>query len=171
MGEQVQVDRVEFRKGGAQLHAFCATIGYSGARDGEIISDMKKATLLGCHERAFAAFGGVLREDLYDSMATVVTERGVYGEGQHRFYAEFLDFAKHGGFVINCATHTGPRPRGRSSPSMPVCDVRFTCRWQVALARATAARCCRGQRRNGAGAVPLEGYEQLLMNVRQEVAA
>jgi transposase len=31
MGEQLQVDWVEFRKGAQPLHAFCATLGYSRA--------------------------------------------------------------------------------------------------------------------------------------------
>jgi transposase len=30
-GEQLRVDWVEFRKGSAPLHAFCATMGYSRA--------------------------------------------------------------------------------------------------------------------------------------------
>ena len=66
MGEQLQVDWVEFRKGSAPLHAFCATMGFSRASYVEFVSDMKVATLIGCHERAFAAFGGVPRKVLYD---------------------------------------------------------------------------------------------------------
>jgi len=100
MGEQLQVDWVEFRKGSAPLHAFCATMGYSRASYVEFVSDMKVATLIGCHERAFAAFGGVPRKVLYDNMKTVVIERDVYGDGQHRYHAGFLDFAKHSGFII-----------------------------------------------------------------------
>ena len=109
MGEQLQVDWVEFRKGGAPLHAFCATMGYSRASYVEFVSDMKVATLIGCHERAFAAFGGVPRKVLYDNMKTVVIERDVYGEGQHRYHAGFLDFAKHSGFIINRGSATSGR--------------------------------------------------------------
>ena len=100
MGEQLQVDWVEFRKGGAPLHAFCATLGYSRASYVEFVSDMKVSTLIACHERAFVAFGGVPRKVLYDNMKTVVIERDVYGDGQHRYHAGFLDFAKHSGFII-----------------------------------------------------------------------
>ncbi|MDB5746492.1 MAG: transposase [Massilia sp.] len=85
MGEQLQVDWVEFRKGGAPLHAFCATMGYSRASYVEFVGDMKVTTLIGCHERAFAAFGGVPRKVLYDNMKTVVIERDVYGDGLHRY--------------------------------------------------------------------------------------
>jgi transposase len=65
-----------------------------------IVSDTKVGTLIGCHENAFAAFGGVPRRVLYDTMKTVVLEREVYGEGQHRYHAWFLDYAKHNGFII-----------------------------------------------------------------------
>lgn len=87
MGEQLQVDWVEFRKGSAPLHAFCATMAYSRASYVEFVSDMKVGTLIGCHERAFAAFGGVPRKLLYDNMKMVVIERDVYGAGVHRYHA------------------------------------------------------------------------------------
>jgi transposase len=61
MGKQLLVDWVEFRKGSAPLHAFCATMGFSRASYVEFVSDMKVATLIDCHEHAFAAFDGVPR--------------------------------------------------------------------------------------------------------------
>lgn len=81
MDEQSQVDWLEFRKGSAPLHAFCATMGFSSTSYVEFVSDMKVATLIGCHERPFAAFGGVPRKVLYDNTKTVVIERDGYGEG------------------------------------------------------------------------------------------
>ena len=113
MGEQLQVDWVEFRKGAAPLHAFCATMGYSRASYVEFVSDMKVATLIGCHERAFAAFGGVPRKVLYDNMKTVVIERDVYGDGQHRYHAGFLDFAKHSGFIIKLCQPYRAKTKGK----------------------------------------------------------
>lgn len=113
MGEQLQVDWVEFRKGAAPLHAFCATMGYSRASYVEFVSDMKVATLIGCHERAFSAFGGVPRKVLYDNMKTVVIERDVYGDGQHRFHAGFLDFAKHSGFIIKLCQPYRAKTKGK----------------------------------------------------------
>ena len=113
MGEQLQVDWVEFRKGSAPLHAFCATMGYSRASYVEFVSDMKVATLIGCHERAFAAFGGVPRKVLYDNMKTVVIERDVYGEGVHRYHAGFLDFAKHSGFRIKLCQPYRAQTKGK----------------------------------------------------------
>lgn len=62
-------------------------MGYSRASYVEFVSDMKVGTLIGCHERAFAVFGGVPRKVLFDNMKTVVIERDVYGEGVHRYHA------------------------------------------------------------------------------------
>jgi transposase len=78
MGEQSQVNWVDSRKSSAPLHAFCGTMGYSRASYVEFVGDMKVATLLGCQELAFAAFGGVPRRVLYDNMKTVAMERDVY---------------------------------------------------------------------------------------------
>lgn len=113
MGEQLQVDWVEFRKGAAPLYAFCATMGYSRASYVEFVSDMKVTTLIACHERAFAAFGGVPRKVLYDNMKTVVLERDVYGEGQHRYHAGFLDFAKHSGYIIKLCQPYRAQTKGK----------------------------------------------------------
>lgn len=95
MGQQLQVDWVEFRKGGKALYAFCATLGYSRASYVEFVADMRLDTLLKCHTNCFAWFGGVPRRALYDNMKTVVIERDAYGPKQHRFQPGFLDFAGH----------------------------------------------------------------------------
>lgn len=105
MGEQLQVDWVEFRKGSAPLHAFCAILGFCRASYVEFVSYMKVETLIGCNERASAFFGGVTMRVLYDNMKTVVLERDADGDGQHRFHAGFLDCAKHSGFVIKLGEH------------------------------------------------------------------
>jgi transposase len=110
MGEKLQVDWVEFRKGSAPLHAFCATLGSYV----EFISDMKVETLIACHERAFAAFGGVTRPVLYDNMKTVVLECDAYGDGEHRYHAGFLDYAKHSGFVIKLCQPYRAKTKGKA---------------------------------------------------------
>lgn len=112
-GEQLQVDWVEFRKGANPLHAFCATLGFSRASYVEFVSDMKVQTLVGCHERAFKAFGGVPKRVLYDNMKTVVLERDSHGEGQHRYHAGFLDYAKHCGFVIKLCRPYRAKTKGK----------------------------------------------------------
>ena len=113
MGEQLQVDWVEFRKGSAPLHAFCATLGFSRVSYVEFVSNMKVETLIACHERAFAAFGGITRRVLYDNMKTVVLERDAYGDGEHRFHAGFLDYARHSGFVIKLCQPYRAKTKGK----------------------------------------------------------
>lgn len=112
-GAQMQVDWVEFRKGAHPLYAFCATLGYSRASQVEFVSDMKVETLIACHERAFAHFGGVPRQVLYDNMKTVVLERDAHGEGEHRYHAGFLDYARHCGFVIKLCRPYRARTKGK----------------------------------------------------------
>lgn len=112
-GEQMQVDWVEFRKGRQPLYAFCATLGYSRASYVEFVTDMKVDTLIDCHQKAFAALGGVPRRILYDNMKTVVLERDVDGPGVHRYHAGFLDYAKHCGFVIKLCRPYRARTKGK----------------------------------------------------------
>lgn len=112
-GAQMQVDWVEFRKGARPLYAFCATLGHSRASQVEFVSDMKVDTLIACHEHAFAHFGGVPRQVLYDNMKTVVLERDAHGEGEHRYHAGFLDYARHCGFVIKLCRPYRARTKGK----------------------------------------------------------
>ena len=112
-GEQLQVDWVEFRKGANPLYAFCATLGFSRASYVEFVSDMKVQTLVACHERAFEAFGGVPKRVLYDNMKTVVLERDSHGEGQHRYHAGFVDYARHCGFVIKLCRPYRAKTKGK----------------------------------------------------------
>lgn len=112
-GEQMQVDWVEFRKGGDPLHAFCATLGYSRASYVEYVTDMKVETLIRCHQHAFDTFGGVPKRIWYDNMKTVVLERDTYGEGQHRYHAGFLEYAKHSGFVIKLCRPYRAKTKGK----------------------------------------------------------
>ena len=112
-GDQRQIDWVEFRQGADPLYAFCATLGYSRASHVEFVSDMKVGTLIDGHQPAFEAFGGVARRLLYDNMKTVVLERDVEGSGEHRDHAGFLDYAKHGGFVIQRCRPYRARTQGK----------------------------------------------------------
>ena len=71
-GRQMQVDFATIRRGRDRFSVFIATLGWSRASYVEFVTDERMETLLGCHERAFYYFGGVLREVLYDNMRTVV---------------------------------------------------------------------------------------------------
>jgi transposase len=97
-GQQMQVDWATLRRGRDRLSAFIATLGHSRASYVEFVTDEKVETLMACHEHAFAFFGGVTREVLYDNVKTVVLARDAYGPGRHRFHPTFLDFARHHGF-------------------------------------------------------------------------
>lgn len=97
-GEQMQVDWAVIRRGASPLSVFIAVLGHSRFAYAEFVGDEKVETLIACHGRAFAAFGGVPRHVLFDNMKTVVALRDAYGPGQHRFHPAFLDFAQHCGF-------------------------------------------------------------------------
>lgn len=98
-GQQMQVDWCVFRRGRDPLSAFVATLGYSRATLVQFVTSERFEVLRECHETAFAFFGGVPREVLYDNMKTVVVERNAYGEGRHRFHQGLWDIARHFGFV------------------------------------------------------------------------
>jgi len=46
MGQQLQVDWVDFRKGDKALHAFCATLGYSRVSYAEFVDNIKVESLI-----------------------------------------------------------------------------------------------------------------------------
>ena len=113
-GRQMQVDWIEFRRTKSnRLAAFVATLGYSRSTYVEFVDNERVETLLGCHERAFEFFGGVVGEVLYDNMKTVVLERDAYGEGKHRYHPTFLDFARHYGFIPRLCRPYRARTKGK----------------------------------------------------------
>jgi transposase len=98
-GHQMQADWATVGRGGDKLKVFIATLGWSRAAYVEFCDNERVETLIGCHENAMLAFGGVPVEVLYDNMRTVVIERNSYGRGVHRFHPGFLDYARHAGFL------------------------------------------------------------------------
>nr|WP_167749958.1 DDE-type integrase/transposase/recombinase [Sulfurospirillum diekertiae] len=107
----MQVDWVEFPKD--NLSAFVATMGYSRASYVEYVNNEKIETLIGCHMNAFAYFGGVSRNCLYDNMKTVILSRNDYSKGDHRFNPLFADFAKHCGFSIKVCKPYRAKTKGK----------------------------------------------------------
>lgn len=98
-GDQSQVDwgqvRVPFRHGPVKLHVFVLTLGFSRrgfywAYPNECLNPFLEA-----HERAFAHFGGLTREHLYDRARTVCYRNG---EGRRVWNPTFKAFAEHWGF-------------------------------------------------------------------------
>jgi transposase len=99
-GKQAQVDwgevRVRFATGPAEVHIFVLTLGYSRRAWAEGYENERMSALLAAHENAFAHFGGVTHEILYDRMRTVV--QGTV-EGRIRWNPTFEAFAGHWGFM------------------------------------------------------------------------
>ncbi len=112
-GEQMQVDWCVFRRGREPLSAFVAVLGYSRAAFVEFTSSERFEALRACHEHAFAYFGGVPREVLYDNMRTVVIGRDAYGPGRHRFHPRLWDLARHFGFVPRLCRPYRARTKGK----------------------------------------------------------
>jgi transposase len=89
-----------WRRSAPRLSAFVAVLGHSRGAHVESVADERLETLIACHQNAFAYFGGVPRQALYDNMRTVVVGRDAYGPGRHRLQPAFRDFAHHCSFVL-----------------------------------------------------------------------
>lgn len=100
-GKQAQVDWGHLgtlSEDGAerQLWGFTITLGYSRRLMASAATDQKLGTLLRMHEAAFAEWGAVPEEILYDRMRTVWA--GTDERGEIVWNAIFLDFARYWGF-------------------------------------------------------------------------
>ena len=98
-GQQMQADFTTIRRGRQRLLAFVASLGYSRATFVQFTEGEDFGTLRTCLWEAFAFFGGVPQEVLFDNAKTVVLERDVYGVGHHRWHAGMLAFAEETGFA------------------------------------------------------------------------
>lgn len=104
-GAQAQVDFGEFQVEGpdgkiTKYYAFAMILGYSRRLYAELLEQCDLATFLDCHQRAFAFFGGVPREILYDRMKNVFLGRFA---GKDRFNSTLLSLALHCGFTPKVA--------------------------------------------------------------------
>jgi len=84
------------------VYAFVMVLGFSRMLYVEFTRSMRLAWLLRCHLNAFAFFGGLVTEILYDNMSQVRLPT-------HELNPRFVDFAQHHGFAIK--THRVRRPR------------------------------------------------------------
>lgn len=98
-GEQSQVDwgevRVPFRHGRMQIHLFVLTLGFSRRGFYWAYPNERLSQFLEAHERAFAHFGGLTAEHLYDRPRTVCHRNAA---GQRVWNTTFKAFADHWGF-------------------------------------------------------------------------
>jgi hypothetical protein len=116
-GEQAQCDWAEIGRfaqpdgASVRVYAFVMVLGYSRYLYVEFTRSMSLATLIRCHQNAFAFFGGWPRRILYDNMRQVVV-------GPERINARFLDFTRHHGFEVRRCRPYRPRTKGKVERSV-----------------------------------------------------
>lgn len=116
-GEQAQCDWAEVGRysqpdgTSVRVYAFVMVLGYSRYLYVEFTRSMTLATLIRCHQNAFAFFGGWPRRILYDNMRQVVV-------GPERTNARFLDFTRHHGFEVKRCRPYRPRTKGKVERSI-----------------------------------------------------
>ena len=128
-GRQAQVDwaelgRHELRGEELALHLFVMVLGFSRALYAEAVTDEELATFLACHARAFAFFGGMPAEVLYDNAKVVVLSRSASGV---RFNPGLLDFAGRYGFAPRLCRPYRARTKGKVERSIGYLRDRFFC--------------------------------------------
>lgn len=109
----MQADFTTVRRGREPLKAFVATLGYSRATAVTFTANETSATLLRGLEAAFASFGGVPHEVLFDNASTVIVERDAYGPGHHRWHAGLLALAERYGFRPRVCRPYRARTKGK----------------------------------------------------------
>jgi len=116
-GEQAQCDWAEIGRYPqpdgtiARVYAFVMVLGFSRYLYVEFTRSMSLASLIRCHQNAFAFFGGWPRRILYDNMRQVVI-------GPERINARFLDFTRHHGFEVKRCRPYRPRTKGKVERSV-----------------------------------------------------
>ena len=97
-GRQGQVDFATFTLPWGRRHALVVVLSYSRLLWLRFYRRQTMAVLTDGLERAFARFGGVPKELLFDQMRAVVLSDQRVGGGELVLNAEFLRFAAHWGF-------------------------------------------------------------------------
>jgi transposase len=88
------------------VYAFVMVLSFSRAMFVTFTTSMRLGTLIECHRQAFAFFGGVPQQILYDNMTQVKLITGELNPG-------FVDFAAHHGFAIKTCRVRRPRTKGK----------------------------------------------------------
>jgi len=114
-GRQAQVDFGEFKvvdpEGGERsYYLFCMVLGYSRQLYGEYLTRCDMVSFLEAHQRAFASFGGVPAEVLYDRMRNVFLRKLA---GKAEFTQGLLTLADHYGFAPRVAPAYSPWVKGK----------------------------------------------------------
>jgi len=114
-GRQAQVDFGEFKvvdaEGGERsYYLFSMVLGYSRQLYGEYLTRCDMVSFLEAHQRAFASFGGVPAEVLYDRMRNVFLRKLA---GKAEFTQGLLTLADHYGFAPRVAPAYSPWVKGK----------------------------------------------------------
>ena len=112
-GHQAQVDFGEFRPPWGKRHALVVVLGHSRMRWLEFYPSQTMKTVMTGLERAFAYFGGVPAELLFDQMKAVVVEDARPTGGGLLLNEEFRRFATHWGFRIRACRPYRAQTKGK----------------------------------------------------------
>lgn len=112
-GHQAQVDFAEFRLPWGKRYALLVVLGYSRLMWLQFYPRQTMAVLTGGLEDAFAYFGGVPAELLFDQMKSVIIEDELSVGGKLLENAEFVRFAAHWGFRIRACRPYRAKTKGK----------------------------------------------------------
>jgi transposase len=112
-GHQAQVDFATVRFPWGTRHALLVVLGYSRLLWLRFYPRQTMATVMRGLEEAFAYFGGVPRELLFDQMRAVVLEDHRAEGGKLLEHPEFLRFARHWGFRIRACRPYRAQTKGK----------------------------------------------------------
>jgi transposase len=126
-GRQAQVDwsglgRHLFGDAQRTPQLFVMVLGFSRALYAEAVWHADLESFLACHARAFAYFGGVPAEVLYDNAKVVVAERSSDGA---RYNPGLLDFAGRYGYAPRLCRPYRARTKGKVERSIGYLKDRF----------------------------------------------
>ena len=112
-GRQGQVDFGSFTLPWGRRHALLVVLGHSRILWLRFYPRQTMAVLIDGLESAFARFGGVPQELLFDQMRAVVLSDDRAGSGGLMLNAEFLRFAAHWGFMPRTCRPYRARTKGK----------------------------------------------------------
>lgn len=112
-GLQAQFDFAEVRFPWGKRFALLVVLGYSRLLFVEFVARQTALTVMLGLERAFAAFGGVPHEILFDQMKSVIVADHRPGGGRLLENPEFLRFAAHWGFRIRACRPYRAKTKGK----------------------------------------------------------
>jgi transposase len=112
-GQQAQVDFATCQLPWGRRYALMVVLGYSRLLWLQFVARQTMRTLMRGLEDAFACFGGVPRELLFDQLKAVVLEDRRPTGGKVLENPEFLRFAAHWGFRIRACRPYRARTKGK----------------------------------------------------------